>query len=258
MNSLRFSGGRSSSVETCSAETTVPWMTRMSRPASHRKLVVRAHALRRQRGRDDDALVLDLADALGDQLGLDRLAVDLLHLARGGVLGQVRDALELLVGVLVAREDALEVEDREAAELADDAGGRRVTRRRPSPRRAAADRSDSHRASRRCRRRRGPSCAARADRYVVESVCAASLLPATNLNLHLRILGVLADKKTPGATGSWRTGHAPCGRRFGALLEISGGSYVARRRAPRTGAGRRRPRRRVSSQRGAWRPPPGG
>ena len=34
MNSLRLSGGRDSSVETCSAEMTVPWMTRMSRPAS--------------------------------------------------------------------------------------------------------------------------------------------------------------------------------------------------------------------------------
>ena len=34
MNSLRFSGGRDSSCETCSADTTVPWMTRMSRPAS--------------------------------------------------------------------------------------------------------------------------------------------------------------------------------------------------------------------------------
>jgi len=34
MNSLRFSGGRVSSRDTCSAETTVPWITRMSRPAS--------------------------------------------------------------------------------------------------------------------------------------------------------------------------------------------------------------------------------
>ena len=32
MNSLRLSG--SETVETCSAETTVPWMTRTSRPAS--------------------------------------------------------------------------------------------------------------------------------------------------------------------------------------------------------------------------------
>ena len=35
MNSLRLSGGRSSSVETCSAEITVPWMTRTSSPASN-------------------------------------------------------------------------------------------------------------------------------------------------------------------------------------------------------------------------------
>ena len=32
MNSLRLSG--STTEETCSAETTVPWMTRMSSPAS--------------------------------------------------------------------------------------------------------------------------------------------------------------------------------------------------------------------------------
>ena len=34
MNSFKLSGGLLSSVDTCSAETTVPWMTRMSRPAS--------------------------------------------------------------------------------------------------------------------------------------------------------------------------------------------------------------------------------
>src|SRR5436309_2539332 len=53
-----------------------------------------------------------------------RLAVDLLHLARGLLLGQARDPLELLVGVLVAREDALEVEHGEPAETADDPGRR--------------------------------------------------------------------------------------------------------------------------------------
>ncbi len=83
-----------------------------------RELVVLEHALGGQRGRDDDLLLLDLANPLGDQLGLDRLGVDLLHLARGDVLGQPRDPLELLVGVLVAREDALEVEHRQAAEAA--------------------------------------------------------------------------------------------------------------------------------------------
>ena len=70
---------------------------------------------------DDDPLLLDLLDPLGDQLGLDRLAVDLLHLARGELLRQRGDPLELLVGVLVAGEDALEVQHGEPAELADDA-----------------------------------------------------------------------------------------------------------------------------------------
>ena len=43
---------------------------------------------------DDDAGVLDLADALADELGLDRLGVDLLH-AQGGLLGgQLGDLVE--------------------------------------------------------------------------------------------------------------------------------------------------------------------
>src|SRR5205809_936751 len=89
-------------------------------PMPSTPLVVHADLLRRQRGGGDDAVRLDLLDALGDQLGLDRLLVDLLHLARRLVLGQLRDALEHLVRVLVAGEDALEVQDGEAAELAHD------------------------------------------------------------------------------------------------------------------------------------------
>ena len=86
-----------------------------------RDLVELAHLLRRQRCGADDALVLDLADALGHELGLDRLLVDLLHLPRRRLLRERRDLLERLVGVLEARPDALEVEDGEAAELAEDA-----------------------------------------------------------------------------------------------------------------------------------------
>src|SRR2546423_1261617 len=52
-------------------------------PGLHRDLVVLEHALRRQRGGGNDFLLLDLAYPLRDQLGLDRLPVDLLHLARG-------------------------------------------------------------------------------------------------------------------------------------------------------------------------------
>jgi hypothetical protein len=50
-----------------------------------RHLVVLAHLLRCQRRRGDHALVLDLRDPPRDQLGLDRLAVDVLHLARRDV-----------------------------------------------------------------------------------------------------------------------------------------------------------------------------
>ena len=55
-----------------------------------RDLVVLAHLLGRQRGGRDDAVRLDLLDPLGDQLGLDRLAVDVLHLARRDVLREGR------------------------------------------------------------------------------------------------------------------------------------------------------------------------
>src|SRR4029079_5360771 len=84
-------------------------------------LVVLLDALRSERGGGDDAVGLDLLDALDDQLFLDRLLVDVLHLTRGLLLGQGRDAGQDVFGVLVAGPDALEVQDRETAELADDA-----------------------------------------------------------------------------------------------------------------------------------------
>ena len=54
-------------------------------PRLERDLVVLADLLRGQRRGRDDAVLLDLLDPLGDQLGLDRLAVDVLHLARRDV-----------------------------------------------------------------------------------------------------------------------------------------------------------------------------
>ena len=85
MTFMRLSGSRF--FETCSAETTVPWMTsRSSSPASDgvgsswsvRCGVTDAAA--------HDAGVADLGGcASRDQLGLDRLGVDLLH-APGGLL----------------------------------------------------------------------------------------------------------------------------------------------------------------------------
>ena len=83
-----------------------------------RDLVVLLHALRRERRGGEHAAVLDLLDALRDEFGLDGLLVDLLHRARRRVVGERRDTVELLVGVLVAGLDALEIEYGEAAELA--------------------------------------------------------------------------------------------------------------------------------------------
>ena len=82
---------------------------------------------------DGDAGVLDLADALADELGLDRLGVDLLHAAGGLLGGELGDLLEERLGVLVAGPEALEVEHADAAEPADLDRGGRATRRRPWP-----------------------------------------------------------------------------------------------------------------------------
>jgi len=153
-------------------------------PGLERDLVVAQDALRRQRRGDDDLLLLDLADALGDQLGLDRLAVDVLHLARRLVLRERGDPFELLVGVLVAGEDPLEVEDGEPAESADDAGG---------PRRDDAVHRGGHHRQLELVRAELPRdvdvvWVARApgghDRDVVEAVCPTCLLAASYLNLH--------------------------------------------------------------------------
>ena len=88
-----------------------------------RRLVVLGHLLRSEGAAGDDTLGLDLLHPLGDQLGLDRLGVDLLHDPRGDLLGGRGDLVELLVGVLVAGPDALQVEDAEPTELADQARG---------------------------------------------------------------------------------------------------------------------------------------
>ena len=79
----------------------------------------RLGALRRDRRARHDAGGADLADALGDQLGLDRLGVDLLH-APGRLVGrQLGDLVEQRLGILVAGPEALEVEHADAAEPAD-------------------------------------------------------------------------------------------------------------------------------------------
>ena len=184
MNSLRFSGGRLSSRGDV--------LGRDDRALDHedveagleRDLVVLADLLRRQRRRGDDAVRLDLLDPLRDQLRLDRLAVDVLHLAGGDVLRERRDPLELRVGVLVAAEDALEVEDREAAELADQAGrlGRDdAVERRRQQRQLEPVGTERPRDVDVVGVPRAPR---RDDRDVVESVGPAGLLSAADLYFH--------------------------------------------------------------------------
>ena len=157
MKRLRLSG--STVFDTCSAETTVPWMTSRSSSASRMALANCSVRCGRDRRARRDAGLLDLADALADQLGLDRLGVDLLHPRRGLVGVELGDLLEQRLGVLVAGPQALEVEHADAAEPADlDGGGRAddaVHGRAPS----AAGRSGRRRSPRRCRRPRGRGCA---------------------------------------------------------------------------------------------------
>ncbi len=95
-------------------------------PGLEGDLVVLLDALRRERRGGHHAAVLDLFDAPGDELLFDGLLVDLLHGAGRRLLGQRGDAVELLVGVLVAGLYALEVEHGEAAELAHGDGEGRV------------------------------------------------------------------------------------------------------------------------------------
>ncbi len=184
----------------------------------HGELVVIEHALGRQRGSDDDLVLLDLLDALCDQLGLDGLAVDVLHLARGHVLGQFGDPLQLLLGVLVAREDALEVEHGEAAEAPDDAGG--------GGRDDAVHRGGHHGQLELVGTELPADVdvvgVARApgghDRDVVESVSAAARLAASDLYFHFPILA-MAKAATPTTGRLAETGI----RAAGACLPASVG-----------------------------------
>jgi hypothetical protein len=150
-----------------------------------RDLVVVADLLRSQRATGDGAALLDLGDPLTDQLRLDRLGVDLLHQPRRLVDGRGGDLLQLLLGVLEARPDPLQVEHAEPAELVDEDGG--VGADHPVHRRGDKRQLEAIRAE-------GPAdvnvvgiaCAARRDdRDVVESVGAPPLLAPTDVDLQL-------------------------------------------------------------------------
>src|SRR3954447_25680775 len=77
MNSLRLSG--STLDDTCSPETTVPWITRMSSPASSTRWAYFSTRCGGSGALDNDAAALDPLDPPADQLLLDRLGVELLH-----------------------------------------------------------------------------------------------------------------------------------------------------------------------------------
>ena len=138
MASCFFSLRRSTGVYSVAmwrAVVTVDCTTKMSAPASCGDL---GEALGALRDGGDDAgpppFLISL-DPLVDQLFLDRLAVDRLDDLGRLFLAGGDDAIEALVRVVVAGEDALEVEDREAAEPAHLDGELGARRRRPWPRR---------------------------------------------------------------------------------------------------------------------------
>ena len=171
-----------------------------------RRFVVGDHLLGGQGGGRHHPAGLDLGDALADQLGLEGLPVDLLHLARGRILRQLGDSGELVVGVGVAGEDALEVEHGQAAEPPDlDRRGRRddsvhgggQERQLEAVRAELPGDVDVVGVA-------GPPRGHDGD--VVEAVSAPGLLAPANLNFHKRTLGSGADETAqPG----------PCARRWG-------------------------------------------
>src|SRR4051812_23941306 len=139
-------------------------------------------------------MLLDLADALGHELRLDRLLVDLLHLPGRGLLGEGRNLLELRLGVLVAGPDALEVEHGEAAELPEDACSLRrddSVHRGREQRKLEAVRPERPADVYVVRVTRAPG---RHDRDVIEPVGTTTLFATSNLDLHWQgTLGSAAD-----------------------------------------------------------------
>ena len=106
MNSLRLSG--SEVLETCSVEARV-----------ERFLMPRGDLLRGQRPTGHSTHRLDLLDSPADELGLDRLGVDLLHHPRRLLDGSLGDLLKPFVRVFVPAPDSLEVEDCQPTQVPD-------------------------------------------------------------------------------------------------------------------------------------------
>ena len=207
--------------------------------------------LRRERRARGDAAGLDLADALADELGLDRLLVELLHPARRLLGRQRRDLLEDRVGVFVARPETFEVQAREAAEPTDLDRGRR--------RDDAVHRGRHHRQLELVRVDLprdvdvfGIACApARHDRDVVEPVRPPPRLADPDLDFHmfLRSFEFVVTRRAslePSRISPRRGRVTPCSGRIESLSSGSSSDGVAGRVAARA-------RRRVRRDRGATR-----
>ncbi len=111
--------------------------------------------------RDLRSGLVDLRDAAGDQVVTDRCFVGGREHVVDLAVGRRRDPAEDFAGVVVARLDAFEVQDREAAEGGQPAGERRDRRRRPSPPRGSGSRARCRRTPGRAPRRRARSCPSR-------------------------------------------------------------------------------------------------
>ncbi len=180
-------------------------------PGVHDDLRVPLDPLGCERRCRDDAGLLDLADPAGEQLLLERLAVELLHPPGGLLVGERRDLLVDGFGVLVARPQALEVQAGEASETTDlGRGGRR-------------DRRVHGRGHHRQRERVGVDLPGdvdvvgvarpprRHDRHLIEPVRPPRGLPLADLDLHPCLPRTDPDmQRRPPASGwapSLHTGH---------------------------------------------------
>ena len=140
-------------------------------------------ALRRDARARHDAGITDLTDAGRHQLGLDRLAVDVLHAQRRLLGAELGDLGEEWLRIFVARPQALEVEHADAAEPTDlDRGVRRdhTVHRGTHQRQLEAEGVDLPRDVDILGIARAST---RHDRDVVEPVRAAARLPQTDLHL---------------------------------------------------------------------------
>ena len=144
--------------------------------------------------------VLDLADALADQLVLDRLLVELLHPARGLLRIEFGDLVQHRVGVLVPRPQTLEVQAPQPTEPTDlDRGlrGDHPVHRRRDEWQVELEGVDVPADIDIFRVTRAP---ARHDRNVVEPVGPSSRLPDADFDFH-QVAPVVLSAKTSSLVG---------------------------------------------------------